>query len=95
MSPVQRFSIQAFRFLSESQFVYVHCDIVVCNRYDYNSTCARSTSCSQRYRRGVKEQPRDVPGIYSLSFGPMMQRKEFTEKISDGECYDLQYRFNP
>ena len=66
---VHRFSIQAFRFLSEHRFVYLHCDLVVCYKYDHNSTCARSTSCSKRYRGDVD----DASNTYSLSFGPVMQ----------------------
>ncbi|CAB4040963.1 Hypothetical predicted protein [Paramuricea clavata] len=80
MSSVQRFSMQAFRFLSDHRFVYLHCDLVVCHRYDYNSTCARSTSCSRRYRRDVDQQSEDVSGMYALSFGPVMKGKESADK---------------
>ncbi|CAB4032392.1 Hypothetical predicted protein [Paramuricea clavata] len=72
--------MQAFRFLSERRFVYLHCDLVVCHRYDYNSTCARSTSCSRRYRRDVDQQSEDVSGMYALSFGPVMKGKESADK---------------
>jgi hypothetical protein len=89
MSSVQRFSLQAFRFLSEHRFVYLHCDLVVCHRYDYNSTCARSTSCSRRYRRDVDQQSQDVSGMYALSFGPVMKGKESAEKSAGGEYHRL------
>ena len=84
ISPVQRFSMQAFRFLSEHRFVYLHCDLVVCHRYDYNSTCAQSTSCSKRYRRGVDERSHDVSGMYPLSFGPVMKGEESADKTTGG-----------
>ena len=77
--------MQAFRFLSEHRFVYLHCDLVVCHRYDYNSTCARSTSCSRRYRRDVDQQSQDVSGMYALSFGPIMEGKESDDKSAGGE----------
>ena len=88
MNRVQRFSMQAFRFLSEHRFVYVHCDLVVCYAYDYNSTCARSTTCQQRYRRDVDQGSEDESGMYPLSFGPIMHEKESTDKNSEGELCD-------
>ena len=84
MSRVQRFSMQAFRFMSQHRFVYLHCDLVVCYAYDYNSTCARSTTCQQRYRRDVGQSSEDVSGMYPLSFGPIMYEKGSTEKNSNG-----------
>ena len=85
MTSDQRFSMQAFRFLSEHRFVYLHCDLVVCHRYDYNSTCARSTSCSRRKRRDVDNRPEDVSGMYPLSFGPIMHEKLSKDKNPGGE----------
>ncbi|CAB4006010.1 deleted in malignant brain tumors 1 -like, partial [Paramuricea clavata] len=83
MSSVHRFSIQALRVLSERGFVYLHCDLVVCHRYDHNSICTRNTSCSPRDRRDVDEQSQDVSGIYALSFGPVMKGKESADKSAD------------
>ena len=82
---VQRFSIQAFRFLSNHRFVYLHCDLVVCHAYDYNSTCARSTSCSNRHRRDVDERADDSSSIYPLSVGPVMQGKESADSNTEGK----------
>ncbi|XP_028394865.1 uncharacterized protein LOC114519007 [Dendronephthya gigantea] len=86
MSPVQRFSIQAFRFLSQHRFVYLHCDLVVCYGQDSNSTCARSTSCLQRYRRAAVDKPSDdASRKYALSFGPLMHERESTDKTPKGQ----------
>ncbi|XP_028395056.1 ZP domain-containing protein-like [Dendronephthya gigantea] len=86
MSSVQRFSIQAFRFLSQHRFVYLHCDLVVCYRYDSNSTCSRSTSCPRRVRRAAVDEPSDdASKKYALSFGPLMYGKESTDKNSGGK----------
>ncbi|XP_028394918.1 uncharacterized protein LOC114519064 [Dendronephthya gigantea] len=86
MSSVQRFSIQAFRFLSQHRFVYLHCDLVVCYRYDSNSTCSRSTSCPRRVRRDAADKPSDdASKKYALSFGPLMYRKKSTDKSSEGQ----------
>ena len=82
---VQRFSIQAFRFLSNHHFVYLHCDLVVCHAYDYNSTCARSTSCSNRHRRDADERADDSSSMYPLSFGPVMQGKESADSNTEGK----------
>ena len=83
LSRTHRFSVQAFRFLSEHRFVYLHCDLVVCHGYDYNSTCARSTTCSKR--RDVEEGSDDASSMYSLSFGPIMQGKESTGQNTEGQ----------
>ena len=86
MSSVQRFSIQAFRFLSQHRFVYLHCDLVVCYKYDSNSTCSRSTSCPQRYRRAAVDEPSDdVSRKYALSFGPLMYGKKSADESSAGK----------
>ncbi|XP_028394920.1 ZP domain-containing protein-like [Dendronephthya gigantea] len=86
MSSVQRFSIQAFRFLSQHRFVYLHCDLVVCYRYDSNSTCSRSTSCPRRVRRDAADKPSDdASRKYALSFGPLMHRKKSTDKSQKGQ----------
>ena len=78
MSSVQRFRIQAFRFLTQHRFVYIHCDLVVCNRNYLNSTCARGNTCSHRYRRDVNRMSSsdDSSRMYALSFGPLMYSKE-------------------
>ncbi len=86
---MQRFSMRAFRFLSEHRFVYLHCDLVVCHSYDSNSTCARSTSCSRRYRRDVDQLSDDGSSMYPLSFGPIMEEKESADKNSGGEAHDI------
>jgi hypothetical protein len=93
MSSVQRFSMQAFRFISQHRFVYLHCDLVVCHRYDSNSTCSRSTSCSQRFRRDVGEKSDDVSGMYALSFGPIMQQKQSADENTGG-AYDKYFKNN-
>ena len=85
LSRVQRFSMQAFRFISEHRFVYLHCDLVVCYIYDYNSTCSRSTSCPRRYRRDVDERLHDSSRVYSLSFGPVMLGKEPIDPNTEGQ----------
>ena len=96
MSSVQRFSMQAFRFLSQHRFVYLHCDLVVCHRYDSNSTCSRSTSCSQRNRRDVDEKSDDGSKVYPLSFGPIMEKKETSNSNDDqGKAHSTEQLTTP
>ena len=86
MSSVQRFSIQAFRFLTQHRFVYIHCDLVVCNRNYLNSTCARGNICPRRYRRDVNKMSSsdDSSRMYALSFGPLMYTKESDDERNTG-----------
>ena len=86
MRSVQRFSIQAFRFLTQHRFVYMHCDLVVCNRKYLNSTCARGNTCSRRYRRDVNRMSSsdDSSRMYPLSFGPLMYSKESDDDKNTG-----------
>ena len=87
MSSIQRFSIQAFRFLTQHRFVYIHCDLVVCNRNYPDSTCARGNSCSRRrYRRGVNNMSSsdDSSRMYALSSGPLMYSAESGGEKSTG-----------
>ena len=95
MSSVHRFSIQALRVLSERGFVYLHCDLVVCHRYDHNSICTRNTSCSPRDRRDVDERSQDVSGMYALSFGPIMKGKESADKSDEGEYHRFMILSSP
>ncbi|XP_028394866.1 deleted in malignant brain tumors 1 protein-like [Dendronephthya gigantea] len=85
MDRIQRFSIQAFRFVSQNRIVYLHCDLVVCYKYDYNSSCSRNTSCPQRYRRDAdNKRSDDISGMYALSFGPLVKEKELQHKREKG-----------
>lgn len=38
---VQRFSVEAFKFLGNHHFVFIHCRIYVCDSNDPNSRCAQ------------------------------------------------------
>ncbi|XP_028413548.1 ZP domain-containing protein-like [Dendronephthya gigantea] len=75
-----RFSIQVFRFIANHTFVYIHCDIRICNRNSPDSICAKSTSCSNRRKR------RDVPATdrtYQLAIGPIVYREKQPEKETE------------
>ncbi|XP_028413546.1 ZP domain-containing protein-like [Dendronephthya gigantea] len=69
-----RFSIQVFRFIANHTFVYIHCDLRLCNRNVPDSICAKSTSCSNRRKRRDVGDATDK--AYKLSIGPIMYREE-------------------
>ncbi|EDO37019.1 predicted protein [Nematostella vectensis] len=37
----ERFSLEAFKFLGDHPFVFIHCHVIVCNANDPNSRCAK------------------------------------------------------
>ena len=69
----QRFSLEAFEFIAENLFVFIHCDVKVCNATDPNSACTRA--CPARKRRHIGHGPSDVTDVYSLAQGPLVMEK--------------------
>ena len=47
----QKFSLEAFAFLGDHMFVYLHCRVKICNASDPNSRCAQG--CIRRAKRAV------------------------------------------
>ncbi|XP_078343454.1 ZP domain-containing protein-like [Oculina patagonica] len=64
----QRFSLKAFRFISDHPFVFVHCHVIVCNATDPDSQCKNNCPSSGLARRSVDDHVTDV---YSLVQGPL------------------------
>lgn len=72
----QRFSLEAFKFIADHPFVFVHCHVIVCNGTDLGSKCSKKCSSNGRGRREVSD---DMPDVYSLSQGLLhlvRQRRE-------------------
>lgn len=77
---VQRFGLEAFKFIADHPFVFVHCHVIVCNASDAGSKCARSCPSAGRIRRDVNPSANDV---YSLAKGPIhLQRMRSEERQS-------------
>ena len=72
----QRFSLEAFKFIADHPFVFVHCHVIVCNATDPDSQCAKKCSSSGRGRRALSGQVTDV---YSLAQGPLHLARETRE----------------
>ena len=65
---VQRFSLEAFKFIADHPFVFAHCHVIVCNATDPGSKCAKRCSSSGRGRREVAAHTNEVN---SLVQGPL------------------------
>ena len=75
----QRFSLEAFKFIADHPFVFVHCHVIVCNGNDPESKCAKKCPSSGRGRREVSDHMSDA---YSLSQGQLhLARQRREEKI--------------
>ena len=73
----QRFSLEAFKFIADHPFVFVHCHVIVCNATDPDSQCAKKCPSSGRGIRSVSDHVADV---YSLSQGPLHLARETREE---------------
>ena len=73
----QRFSLEAFKFIADHPFVFVHCHVIVCNGTDKDSKCAKKCPSSGRERREVSD---GAAGTYYLAQGPLHLAREKREK---------------
>ncbi|XP_067021213.1 uncharacterized protein [Acropora muricata] len=80
---LQRYSIEAFTFLGDHEFVYLHCRVKICNATDPNSRCAQGC-IPQRGRRSALIRGQSEDDEANLAEGP------FTRKHEDGENSQLQ-----
>ena len=79
----QRFSLEAFKFIADHPFAFVHCHVVVCNATDLGSKCAKSCSSGGRGRREVSGHT--TVDVYTLAQGPLhLARKKREEKRGSG-----------
>ena len=75
----QRFSLEAFKFLGEHQFVFLHCRVKICNARDPNSRCAQGC-IRERVKRSSAlspSEPKDEEA--TLAEGPFMRKDEDEE----------------
>ena len=70
----QRFSLEAFKFLGDHQFVYMHCKVKICNATDPNSRCAQGCLHDRRKRSLYTQETNDEE--YNLAQGPFMRKEE-------------------
>ena len=75
----QRFSLEAFKFIADHPFVFVHCHVIVCNATD--PKCVKGCSSGGRGRREASTQ---VTEVYSLAQGPIQLVLEKREEKQSG-----------
>jgi len=75
---VQRFSLEAFKFIADHPFVFVHCQVIVCNATYPSSKCNKKCPSSGRGRREVNDHVTD--DMYSLVQGPLYLAREKREE---------------
>ncbi|KAM7451618.1 hypothetical protein ABFA07_000937 [Porites harrisoni] len=72
----QKFSLEAFAFVGDHMFVYMHCRVKICNASDPNSRCAQG--CIRRAKRAVTTLESKDDEV-ALAQGPFM-REDSDEK---------------
>ncbi|XP_066029585.1 ZP domain-containing protein-like [Pocillopora verrucosa] len=73
-SRAQRFSVEAFKFISARPFVFVHCQVPVCYATNSGSKCSMKCPSSGRGKRELSD---DVTyDVYSLVQGPLHLTQE-------------------
>ena len=74
---MQKFKLEAFSFIGDHQFVYMHCKVLICNATDPNSRCAQG--CVNRAKRSLMTQGSRNEEVH-LSQGPFMRGDDEKEK---------------
>ena len=77
----QRFSLEAFQYVSQQPFVFFHCRVKICNETDPNSRCAQG--CLSRKRRSLKALPDTADDVYPLAQGPLTLNREKRDAQAD------------
>lgn len=88
----ERFSLEAFKFLGNNPFVYMHCKVKVCDADDPNSRCAQGCLRNSRRRRSLYTQETNDEE-YLLAQGPFMrgaEKSDETESQVDIELHEIE-----
>ena len=75
---VDRFSTEAFKFIADHPFVFVHCQIRICDASNPGSRCAQGCIKEGRLRRDVSDEDK----LYPLAQGPLTIASDATEMKS-------------
>lgn len=85
-----RFKTEAFKFIADHPFVFVHCEIRICDARNSNSRCAQGCITEMRKRRDVRND--DV--LYPLAQGPLTISSDTTPNLSSATKSALQGKQN-
>ena len=88
----QRFSIQAFRYLTNYTTIYIHCLVLLCQRSSTDSRCISGCNGNNvnRARRDISSKTtttggaQSYSGYYLLDQGPISYTGD---KRNSGKCY--------
>ena len=87
----QRFSLEAFQYVSQHPFVFFHCRVKICNETDPNSRCAQG--CLSRERRSLETLPDSADDVYPLAQGPLtLSRKKRDAQADEARESDQSMR---
>ena len=75
---VDRFSTEAFKFIADHPFVFVHCQIRICDASNSGSRCAQECIKEGRLRRDVSDEDK----LYPLAQGPLTIASDAAEMKS-------------
>ncbi|KAL9988075.1 hypothetical protein ACROYT_G002475 [Oculina patagonica] len=85
ISPKQRFSIQAFRFIEDHPVVHLHCEVLACHLNTTRSRCLQG--CSRKRGRRDEEPGSESTRVYEMSSGPLkFQDKSNGKGDKEGEA---------
>ena len=80
-STSQRFSFEAFQFLNNQvePYLYVHCEVELCNLTDFKPSCLRDcdNKLESRRRRAVNTD------VYDLEQGPIVILRNYEDSFED------------
>ena len=82
----QRFSLEAFKFLGDHQFVYMHCKVKICNATDPNSRCAQGCLHDRRRRSLYTQESSDEEA--QVSQGPFMRKEDDNKETNVQEIVE-------
>ena len=71
---IERYKLEAFSFVGDHPFVYLHCKVKICNASDPNSRCAQGCLHDRRKRSLYSEETSDDE--YNLAQGPFILSDE-------------------
>lgn len=77
----QKFSIEAFSFVGDHQFVYMHCRVKICNVSDPNSRCAQGC-IPRRGKRSLMVAATKDEEAY-LAQGPFMREDDDETEVDE------------
>ena len=76
---IQRYKLEAFSFVGDHPFVYLHCKVKICNASDPNSRCAQGCLHDRRKRSLYSEETNDEE--YNLAQGPFILQQDIQETV--------------